>query len=143
MISTVMEALQALENVSAGSQKHLEAIRFLNGLDECFEVKNLVKALQNDDFSVRWEAADLLAKIGHSAIPQMLKALMDPERAGDPRLRNGVVRIIHKLEDHLLKKELSPLLAATKSSSADIETMRVAFQLLKKFDPSACDDVSS
>ena len=72
---SVIEAVRALEDFSAGSDVHLEAIRFLASLDECDEAKSLVRALQSEDLGVRWEAGNLLARMGQKAIPILLKAL--------------------------------------------------------------------
>lgn len=143
MITSVTEALQALENVSAGSQIHLEAIRFLTSLDDCYELKNLVDALQSDDFGVRWEAANLLARNGRKSVPVILRALKDPRKVGDQRLRDGVIHIIHNFDEPLLRQELSSLLAAMKGPSADLETMRETYRLLRLFDPKACDEEDS
>ena len=71
---SVIEAVRALEDFSAGSDVHLEAIRFLASLDECDEAKGLVMALQSEDLGVRWEAGNLLARMGQKAIPDTIES---------------------------------------------------------------------
>jgi HEAT repeat protein len=115
-------------------------VRFLASLDECNEVEGLVHALQNDDLGVRWEAANLLAKIGEKSLPEILKALRDPKRVGDQRLREAVVHVIHNFSDHALCDQLAHLLATLKGPSADVETMREAHRLQRIFDPGACEE---
>ncbi len=138
VFQNVAEALRALEDVFAGPSVHQEAIRYLASLDDCDEAESLVQALQSDDPGVRWEAGNLLAKMGEKAIPAVLKALMDPKRVGDPRLRVGVEHMIHRMPDHTILNELSPLVKAINGPSADVETMQEAYRLLKKMDPNAC-----
>ncbi len=137
---SVDEALRVLENMSLGANAHLEAIRYLASLDECYESECLVRALQNDDFGVRWEAANLLAKMEKPAIPAMMHALMDPKRVADQRLREGVLHFFHKLEDPALKNTAAPLLSALKGPAPEMDTMKQAYLLFRKVDPESCPE---
>ena len=132
---SVDEALCALADPSVSPTIHQEALHFLASLDDGCEAENLVRSLQSDELGIRWEAANLLSKMGIKSIPAVLRALMDPERVCHPRLREGVVHMIHNIQDSDLKKRLAPLLKAIKGPAADIETMRVAYQLFKDIDP--------
>ncbi len=138
---SVDEALRVLEDMTLGANAHLEAVRYLSSLDECYEAEGLVHALQNDDFGVRWEAGNLLAKMGKPAIPAMMQALLDPKRVADSRLREGMVHILHKLEDHVLKNDAAPLLSALKGPAPEMDTMKQAYLLFRKIDPQACPEI--
>lgn len=136
----VEDALTALENSQSGKQAHQEAIQYLAALDDCEEAKGLVESLESDDAGVRWEAANLLAELGIKSIPAVLKALMDPTRVSDAQLREGVIHMIHVLQDHDLKHQLEPLVACLKGPAADISTMWSAYHILREINPKACPD---
>ena len=140
LFQNVDDALRALEDLSASPALHQEAIHYLASLDECYEAKSLVRALHNDDLGVRWEAGNLLATMEERALPEILKALRDPHQVGHPRFRESVLHVIHTFQDPLLKSELEPLSRAMKGVNADIETMQEAYRLLKKIDPTACEE---
>jgi HEAT repeat protein len=116
--------------MAAGPSVHYEAIRYLASLDVDFEIDALVHALENDDPGVRWEAGILLARLGRKAVPAILKALMDPKRVGDPRLRTSVVHVIHSLRERTLQTQLKPLIKAMKDVAPDLKTMQEAARLL-------------
>lgn len=137
---SVVEAVRALEDFSAGPAVHMEAIRFLSGLDECDEARSLVGVLQSEDLGVRWEAGNLLARMGQKAVPAILRALTDPKQAGHSRLRESVMHVIHNFPESEMRQELDPLVKAMKGPSPNTETMRVAHRLLRKVDPDACTD---
>jgi len=137
---SVDDAIRALEDLEAGKDIHRQAIRYLASLDECFAVEGLVEALQNDDFGVRWEAASLLSKIGAKALPALLKALMDPVRVGDPRLREGALHIVCNFQDPEIDGPFSGLIHALTGPAADINTMRAAYRLLHHLELKDCGE---
>lgn len=136
----VEDALTALENPLSGTQVHQEATQYLAALGDCEEAKGLVESLESNDTGVRWEAANLLAELGIKSISAVLKALMDPKRVADARLREGVVHMIHVMQDHELKRKLEPLVACLTGPAADISTMWQAYRLLQEIDPKSCSD---
>lgn len=136
----VEEALNTLENPLSTAQAHREASQYLAELDDCEEARGLVESLESNDPGVRWEAANLLAELGVKSIPAVLKALMDPARVADAQLREGVVHMIHVLQDHELKHKLEPLAVCLKGPAADISTMWSAYHILREIDPKACTD---
>jgi HEAT repeat protein len=129
------EALQAIVDMTLSPDVHQEAIRYLSGLDDEFETEKLIHALQSDNPGVRWEAGNLLARFGRKSIPMVLKALTDPQRVGDIRLREGVIHMIHKIQDAHLQHELKPLIDAMHSLAVSVNTMRIADQMLRNIDP--------
>jgi len=137
---SVDDAIHASEDMAAGKDIHRQAIRYLASLDECFAVEGLVGALQNDDFGVRWEAANLLAKLGKKALPALLRALMDPARASDPRLREGALRIVCTFQDPKIEGTFTPLSDALTGPAADIVSMRAAYRLLHHLGLKDCQE---
>ena len=135
---SVDDALRALEDFSSGPDIHLAAIRFLATMDECLEARGLVHALQSDDFGVRWEAAEQIVRIWRIAFPLILKALLDPKKVGDSRLREGVIHILHKITDHAFQRDVAPLLKALIGPGADVNAMYEADLLLNNNYPDSC-----
>ncbi len=140
-IQSIEEAIRLLEDMTVGSKVHLEAIRYLSSMDECYEVEGLVRALESDDFGVRWEAAKLLASLGKTAVVAMLRALLDPKRVADPRLREGILHAFHILEDHAMQSQAAPLLKALKGPAPEVDSMKQAYLLLKQIDPTGCPQI--
>lgn len=135
----VEEALHALEDPELDSKEHQNACHYLAGLNEKEEAKGLVQSLESDDLGVRWEAANILAEMGSKSISAVLKALMDPNRVGDQRLKDGVIHMIHEIEDPELKRKLEPLITTLQGPAADISTMWEAYHLLNEIRPDTFD----
>ena len=53
-----------------------EAIKTLSQITDAESIPVLIKALENDDFDVRWMAAEGLINIGEKSIKPLLKALV-------------------------------------------------------------------
>lgn len=138
--NNVYDALRALEDLSASPDIHLQAIHYLGSLDACEEAESLVRVLINDDVGVRWEAGNLLARMGRKSIPSLLRALVDPNRVENPRLREGALHTIHGLHDQQLKQKLHPLAEALKGPSPDVQAMLAANRLLAEFKGDPCQD---
>jgi|WetSurMetagenome_2_1015567.scaffolds.fasta_scaffold1076235_2 HEAT repeat protein len=137
VFQNVEEAIRILEDTSVGVQVHQEAAYFLADWEDYLEAESLVRALQDDDFGTRWKAAILLAWIGQNAIPALLKAMVDPKRVGDLRLRSGVVHAIRSIQDQHLKAEFGPLLKALQGPAPDLAAMQEGNRLLEKICPHA------
>jgi hypothetical protein len=135
IFNNVDEAIRVLGRTGGGSLVHQEAIHFLAGLEGCAECEALVRALQNDDFSVRWQASLMLAWMGWKAVPAILSALIDPQRVGDQRLRQSVIHTIHSFQEQAIRSQFAPLLKALSGLAADLATMREASLLYAKICP--------
>lgn len=128
----VEDALRVLEDITLDSAAHEEAVEFLYHMNEDEEIEQLVEALRNDDFGIRWEAADLLSLMGRRAFPAILEGLLDPVKAGDSRFRESIYHILHLNHDVLLKVDAAPLIQALKGPAADLNAMQEAHRLLMK-----------
>lgn len=134
----VVAALRALEDPSLDNETHEKACDFLASLDEKEEARDLVKSLESEKVSVRWDAANILAGLGIQSICAILKALMDPNRVGHPRLREGVLHVYHELQDPELKAKMTPLIESFRGPAPDITSMWVAYRILETIDDEIC-----
>jgi HEAT repeat protein len=123
-------AFDILDNSSSGELERVEAVRYLAELANERDIERLVQALQDDDFGVRWEASISLSKLGKIALPSLLKALMDPDRVGDPRLIRGALRAISRMEHSALPQSAGKLVKALRGPAADVAAMEVAYKVL-------------
>lgn len=129
------EALTILDDVHSSMLQREAAAHFLETHASADIVDRLVAALQDDDQGVRWAAANSLAKLGPAALPALLRALRDPARVGDPRLREGIYHVLHTGRG---AAEFEPLLRALHAFTiADISSMIEAERLLREIEAPA------
>lgn len=129
-IASESSALEALRDRYAPQARRERAIHYLALNPSQAGISQLVQALQDDDFGVRWEAAAALSRLGRQALPELLKALADPRQAGNPRLREGAYHVIHYSRGSFYPLSLENLRQALKSPAADIAAMKEAARLL-------------
>ncbi len=132
-IESTEVALDLLDNASEEPAFREAAVHYLRDHASPQALERLVWALQDDDFGVRWEAALALTQMGQPALVEVLKAIADPRRVGDPRLREGVYHILH---NSLLPAPLdvTDLLEALRGPAADIASLVEAYHLLAQID---------
>ncbi len=129
-ITSINEAIKVLDDLSKGEVERVRAIDYLTDMTEERVVVRLVDALQDEDYGVRWKASTSLAKLGGSALPYILKALMDPDRIGDTRLRRSAVRAIKHMDRACLPKSMEELLEALQGSASDVSSMETAYKVM-------------
>jgi len=129
-ISSVEQAVEILSDQLEDQLLREQAIRFLSYHPSEEVINKLVWTLQDDEFGIRWEAAVTLAQLGEKALPELLKALTDPDRVGDPRLREGAYHILHHNRDPFYGVNISRLLQALKGPAADIASMKEAGRIM-------------
>ncbi len=134
LISSSVQAMKILDDVRGDAAIREAAIRYLVKDPTPRVIARLVQALQDDDFSVRWEAARVLALQGETAVLEVLKALIDPERVGDPRLRECAYHILHN-NTVSVPVSMAELLEALHSGpAADITSLVEADRVLRQFE---------
>ncbi|MEN6570844.1 MAG: hypothetical protein ABFD24_03285 [Anaerolineaceae bacterium] len=138
VFKNVAEAIHTQEDLAADAEVRCQAKQYLESLDECFELKSLVNALQSDDLGVRWEASNLLIKLGQDAIPEILKALMDQKRVNNVNLRQSALHILHSIQTKDIQGRFTPLINALKYPEPVIETMEAAYKLSKELGIKGC-----
>jgi HEAT repeat protein len=78
-IENEKQAIKILDNYENNSVIREEAARFLEENPTENATQRLIMALTDDDFGVRWAASTALTKLGDSALPALLQALIkDP-----------------------------------------------------------------
>jgi len=134
MFSSESQAVKILDDQDRSYREREAAVKYLADLASPSAIRRLVVALQDDNISVRWEAAVSIANLGDTALPEVLKALTDPHRVGDPRLRQGVYHILHTNASLHLPQAAGDLMRALKGPGADIATMEAAGRLLHQIE---------
>jgi HEAT repeat protein len=87
-----------------------EAAKALGEIGDPETAPVLVKALEDEEFDVRWLAAEGLIKMNIKGLKPLLEAL---EHRGDSALlREGAHHVFHDLAKGGLRKSLAPVLAA-------------------------------
>jgi len=95
---------------SENSLTKWEAAKALGEIGDPSTAAALVEALEDDDFDVRWLAAEGLTKMNINALKPLLQAL---EKRGDSFfLQEGAHHVFHDLAKGGLRKFLAPVLAA-------------------------------
>jgi HEAT repeat protein len=112
---------------------HWEAAKALSRIGDLRSVQALVKTLEDNDFGVRWLAAEGLIVVGYCSLAPLLQALID--RPESVRLREGARHVLHDLvSQHLLdrvsKEQVKPVLTALKDIEPTIEVPLAAHKAL-------------
>jgi len=95
---------------SQNSLTKWEAAKALGEIGDPNTASSLVEALEDEDFDVRWLAAEGLTKMNINALRPLLLAL---EKRGDSFfLQEGAHHVFHDLAKGALRKFLAPVLAA-------------------------------
>jgi HEAT repeat protein len=128
--TTIDQAIEVLNDSSKDYREREDAVHFLCEHPSQQAIDHLVRALQDNDFGVRWEAAVSLARLGDDALPELLTALVDPHRVSDPWLREGAYHVLHYNQGSRLSLPVGDLMKALKGSAAAITTMEEASHLL-------------
>ena len=133
-IYSVEQAIEILSDPLEDQLFREQAIRYLSYHPSEKVINKLVWSLQDDEFGIRWEAAIILAQLGEKALPVLLKALTDPEKVGDPRLREGAYHVLHYNRDPSYAINITQLMHALKGPAADIASMREAGRILAQIE---------
>lgn len=129
--TSVEQALAALDDVERSNLAREAAAHFLAEHPAPASAERLVRALQDPDEGVRWAAGTALAKMGRGGMLAVLRALADPDRVGDPRLRSGAFHMLHA--GGMYAGEIAPLVQALQGwTLADISTLIEANRLLRQ-----------
>lgn len=136
-ISSIERAMEILDDPLEDQMLWEQAIRYISHQPSEKVIKRLVWALQDDEFGIRWEASTTLARLGKKALPELLKALTDPDRVGDPRLREGAYRVLHSNLDPFYAIDITQLLQVLRGPAADIATMEAAGKILAQIEKQA------
>jgi hypothetical protein len=123
------QALDILDNGLNSVAAREAAARYLKKNPERQAVPRLVRALQDDDFGVRWAASEALSQLGAYALEEVLRVLADPDRVGDPRLRDSAYHMLHV--GHHWSVPVDGLMVRLKGPAADLASLEEAARLLQ------------
>lgn len=129
-----VDALIAIMKNKTG-YAHWEAAKALSQIGSPKAAQALVKALEDDQFSVRWLAAEGLIAIGRDGLAPLLRAL--EYNSGSVRLREGAHHVLHDMVsgkswlESSLKAQLRPVLTALNDIEPALAVPRPAQKALR------------
>lgn len=109
-------------------QVRWEAAKALGEIADPKTAAPLTCALEDEEFDVRWLAAEGLIALKHEGLPSLLKALM--ERPQSVWLREGAHHVLHDLARTSLRKQVKALLEALEGVGPEIDVPPAAQKLL-------------
>jgi HEAT repeat protein len=127
---SIDQAIAILKDPNQPELTRNDAIFYLEENDGQEAIDALISVLDDDDYGVRWAAAEALAKMGAKAAPSVLRALLSPD--ADERLREAVHHIFKNNGDISIRSEAQPLVKALESKSTSIDELTEAGKLLQK-----------
>lgn len=126
---SIEQAIAVLKDTSRRELERTAAASYLaeQGTPEAIDA--LISVLSDDDFGVRWAAAEGLAKLGAKAAPAVLRALLSPD--ADERLREAAHHIFKNNGDLLIRAEAQSLVKALETP-VGVDDLTEAGKLLQK-----------
>jgi HEAT repeat protein len=109
-------------------QVRWEAAKALGEIADPKTAAPLTCALEDEEFDVRWLAAEGLITLKNKGLPPLLKALI--KRPQSVWLREGAHHILHDLSRTNLRKQVKALLEALEGVEPEIEVPTAAQKLL-------------
>ena len=130
MIESVEQAEAVLKDPDKHEEVRVHAAQFLaeSGTEEAAEL--LVMALDDDDYGVHWAASEGLAAMGDSALPALLRGLVQADCS--PRVLHGAKHAFHTNASPVVREETKGIVAAMHGSSQSISIMQAANELMIK-----------
>ncbi len=129
MFESVEQAMNVLNDVGEDSLKRVDAARYLGEIGTDAAIQALVAVLEDDDYGVRWAAADELAKLGRKGAVAVARKLLDPEASS--RVFEMAVHVFKDNGDLLVRSKAKALVKALEADHA-IEAMTEAGKLLSE-----------
>lgn len=121
-------AVPALLEAARAPRTHLRwhAVRALGQIGDVYAAPGVAAALTDEDYGVRWAAADVLGHMGARAVPAILGVLSaGPPRAG---VREAAYHALHQMAPEI-QERLTPVLDALRGPGAADATPMAAFRL--------------
>ncbi len=124
------QAIAVLQDPNALELTRNDAIHFLEEDGSEKAIDALISVLSDDDFGVRWAAADALAKLGAKAAPAVLRAILSPD--SDDRVRETAIHIFKDNGDITIRSQAQDLVKAMEDTSTTVDDLTEAAKLLNK-----------
>ena len=121
---------------SRDDYSHWQVAKALSLIGNAKSVQVLIETLKDDDFGIRWIAAEGLITVGRAGLESLLQALVN--QADSVRLREGAHHVIHDLiSRELLPKEarqaILPVFAALEDVAPTVTVPIAAHEALRAF----------
>ncbi len=87
-----------------------EAVKALSAIGDPVAAPALIKSLEDEEFDIRWLAAEGLVGLGMAGLQPLLRTLV--ERGDSPLLLDGAHHVIHDMAKGGLRKYLDPVLTS-------------------------------
>jgi HEAT repeat protein len=129
-VASLLEACPTSEH-----QMHWEICKTLSMIGTPATVPMFVEALEDEQFEIRWLAAEGLSTIGRKhpeCLVTLLRALLD--RPSSVWLHEGAHHIFHDLVAHSHRAEFKPLVEALSDFDWRVRTPAAAIQVLKELE---------
>ena len=115
-----------------GSDKHLarwEAVKAISEIGTRESIPILINALEDEEFDVRWLAAEGLIDIGHGSVYPLLKAFISNKDS--VHLKEGVHHVLKGLEMRGLYNDRYEIIKALESFTAPVKLELKIINMLK------------
>ncbi len=115
-----------------GAAKHLarwEAVKAISEIGTRDSIPILINALEDEEFDVRWLAAEGLIDIGHSSVYPLLKAFISNKDS--IHLKEGVHHVLKGLEVRGLYDDKYEIIKALESFTAPVKLELKIINMLK------------
>ncbi len=123
-VPSLIEALkQEDDNVRRG------AVRTLSEIGGPEVALALIKTLQDEEFDIRWLAAEGLIELGMDGLKALLQALVHD--GNSPLLLEGAHHVIHSMAKGGLRKYLGPVLGSLEGVEPAVKAPIAAFHALE------------
>ncbi len=107
------------------------AARGLGGIGDTSHATILAEGLRDENATVRWATADVIAHLGEDAVPATLTMLNRYKL--DEQFRHAAYHALHGITSYRVQKRLKPLLDALHGSAASVEAPMLAQRLLAEW----------
>jgi len=106
-----------------------EAVKALCEIDDPELAPALIKTLEDEEFDIRWLAAEGIIGLGMNGLKPLLQALID--HGDSPLLLEGAHHVIHYMAKGGLRKYLGPVLSSLEGIGAAVKAPNAAFHALE------------
>ena len=106
-----------------------ETVRALSEIGGPEVAPALIKTLEDEEFDIRWLAAEGLIELGMDGLKALLQALID--HGDSPLLLEGAHHVIHYMAKGGLRKYLGPVLGSLEGVGAAVKAPNAAFHALE------------
>ncbi len=106
-----------------------EAVKALREIGGAEVAPALIKTFEDEEFDIRWLAAEGVIGLGVSGLKPLLQALID--HGDSPLLLEGAHHVIHYMAKGGLKKYLGPVLTSLEGVEPVVKAPNAAFHALE------------